>query len=463
MSDNNVLDTRPEQCFGWQGSTIVIAWLKCHIGGCTIRDLFSILHREWPSVSMGLQGGMPSFCDDFTVLDENTTDQIGVTRPRPRSATSRALHECLVFQSCGVLIDCERYRVDESVVHPWIHGNRAKSANHGQGAFYHKSQVDFCGKVYIKKRRLSGFEVVEHDRTDGHGAELSIRFEQIEARGRNNSSLPLAAMVRTRGPVVFDGTNIPLYRFHSFKRLLHNPWNQVTIRTLHDILVDGVDRSCGAWRLEGVAAPTLDGYPSPPSNAWDGDAKHDGRTVRWVFLESDAGITSAISRAKLRRAKWIKGPKKYTYLGVTTIPFWPRRKVEMALDDGDQHSRFNHDDGNNRETFGGGYRVVPNMYPTRKDGSIVLAYRLSRLQMLSLMGPVKKGKHVGKWGIEQIDVNRVTLRPVDKDGNPSDVPVGHPTFIQADGEPLLQLPATLEWHQDQIISEAQRTSLGLRN
>ena len=71
--------------------------------------------------------------------------------------------------------------------------------------------------------------------------------------------------------------------------------------------------------------------------------------------------------------------------------------------------------------------------------------------MLSLMGPVKKGKHVGKWGIEQIDVNRVTLRPVNQKGEPSDVPVGNPTFIQADGEPLLQLPATLEWHQNQII------------
>ena len=216
--------------------------------------------------------------------------------------------------------------------------------------------------------------------------------------------------------------------------------------------MNGVDRSCGAWRLEGVAAPTLDGYPSPPSNHWDGEPVHEGRTVRWVFLESDAGITSAISRAKLRRAKWIKGPKKYTYLGVTTIPFWPRRKVELTLDDGEPSI---HDltmmTVATGETFGGGYRVVPNMHPTRKDGSIVLAYRLSRLQMLSLMGPVKKGKHVGKWGIEQIDVKRVSLRPIDQDGNPSDVPVGHPTYIQADGEPLLQLPATLEWHHDQIV------------
>ena len=204
--------------------------------------------------------------------------------------------------------------------------------------------------------------------------------------------------------------------------------------------------------MEGVAAPTVEGYPSPPSNDWDGEAKQEGRTVRWVFLESDAGITSAISRAKLRRAKWIKGPKKYTYLGVTTIPLWPRRKVELTLDDADPIVQdLTMMTVTTGETFGGGYRVVPNMYPTRANGSIVLAYRLSRLQMLSLMGPVKKGKHVGKWGIEQIDVRRVSLRPIDEHGMPSDVPVGHPTFIQADGEPLLQLPATLEWHQDQIV------------
>ena len=30
-----------------------------------------------------------------------------------------------------------------------------------------------------------------------------------------------------------------------------------------------------------------------------------------------------------------RGRKKYTYLGVTTIPFWPRRKIELKLDDGE--------------------------------------------------------------------------------------------------------------------------------
>ena len=41
------------------------------------------------------------------------------------------------------------------------------------------------------------------------------------------------------------------------------------------------------------------------------------------------------------------------------------------------------------ETFGGGYQVCPGD-PVDKDGSFVFAPRLSRIAMLSLMGPVKK-------------------------------------------------------------------------
>ena len=83
----------------------------------------------------------------------------------------------------------------------------------------------------------------------------------------------------------------------------------------------------------GIPASAKGDYPSPKSNEWDGAPNQSGRVVRWVFLETDAGITSAISRAKLSRAKWIKGNKKYTYLGITTIPFWKRRKVWLKIDD----------------------------------------------------------------------------------------------------------------------------------
>ena len=319
-----------------------------------------------------------------------------------------------------------------------------------------------CGKAWpgIKKRLAEqGFDITEHiTERIGHGAELAHQLRvKIE---RSGDEVPLVVAVGGDGIVHevasgLRGSTIPLGQipFGSGNDCcITHGISRKNLNQAIDVLINGVDRSCGAWRLEGVAAPTVDGYPSPPSNHWDGEAKEEGRTVRWVFLESDAGITSAISRAKLRRAKWIKGPKKYTYLGVTTIPLWPRRKVELTLDDADPIVQdLTMMTVTTGETFGGGYRVVPNMYPTRADGSIVLAYRLSRLQMLSLMGPVKKGKHVGKWGIEQIDVRRVSLRPIDEHGMPSDVPVGHPTYIQADGEPLLQLPATLEWHQDQIV------------
>ena len=320
-----------------------------------------------------------------------------------------------------------------------------------------------CGKAWpdIKKRLIEkGFEVVEHmTESIGHGAELAHQIRtELEA---SKEESPLVVAVGGDGIVHevasgLRGSKIPLgqipYGSGNDCCITHGI-SRKNLNQAIDVLINGVDRSCGAWRLEAVAAPTEDGYPSPPSNHWDGEPENDGRTVRWVFLESDAGITSAISRAKLRRAKWIKGPKKYTYLGVTTIPFWPRRKVELTLDDGEPTVQdLTMMTVTTGETFGGGYRVVPDMYPTRTNGSIVLAYRLSRLQMLSLMGPVKKGKHVGKWGIEQMDVNRITLRPIDENGLPSDVPVGHSTFIQADGEPLLQLPASLEWHRNQIVS-----------
>ena len=319
-----------------------------------------------------------------------------------------------------------------------------------------------CGKAWpdIKKRLIEkGFAVVEHmTECIGHGAELAHRIRtELEA---SNEESPLVVAVGGDGIVHevasgLRGSKIPLgqipYGSGNDCCITHGI-SRKNLNQAIDVLLNGVDRSCGAWRLEAVAAPTEDGYPSPPSNHWDGEPENEGRTVRWVFLESDAGITSAISRAKLRRAKWIKGPKKYTYLGVTTIPFWPRRKVELTLDGGEPTVQdLTMMTVTTGETFGGGYRVVPGMYPTRTNGSIVLAYRLSRLQMLSLMGPVKKGKHVGKWGIEQMDVNRITLRPIDENGLPSDVPVGHSTFIQADGEPLLQLPASLEWHRNQIV------------
>ena len=192
------------------------------------------------------------------------------------------------------------------------------------------------------------------------------------------------------------------------KRLLHNPW----IPRLTSICT-GYSRGWCGPKLRCLAIGRCRrsnvGWIHHTSNHWDGEPfKKDERSSSSRMLDHLCNQSSEITSSKMDQ-----GPKS-TPISASP-PFWPRRKVELTLDDGEPSI---HDltmmTVTTGETFGGGYRVVPNMHPTRKDGSIVLAYRLSRLQMLSLMGPVKKGKHVGKWGIEQIDVNKVSLRPIDQ-------------------------------------------------
>ena len=305
-------------------------------------------------------------------------------------------------------------------------------------------------KEYITERVGHASELAYFIRSNweksGTGGEIEGKPPVVVAVGGDGVAHEVASGIR--GSELILG-QIPFGSGNDFCITNHIPRKNL-VKAI-EILSEGVDRVCGAWRLEGFPCDAESTYPSPSNNEWNGPVEEEGRVVRWVFLESDAGITSAISRAKLRRAKWLKGPKKYTYLGVTTIPRWPRRMVKMQIDDHEPWTghltMFCVTTG---ETFGGGYKVNPGMYPTREKGKIVFAPRLSRLSMLQLMGPVKKGKHVGKWGIYQQDAVQIKLWPIDANGNTAEKPVQPTTFIQADGEPLIQLPATLQWHTDQL-------------
>ena len=314
-----------------------------------------------------------------------------------------------------------------------------------------------CGKRWpsvVAKLESRGFEVTTYmTQRVGHASEIAwdLRSKNVEgpivAVGGDGTVHEVASALR--------GGDIPLgiLPFGSGNDYaITQGIPRKNIDEAIEVLVNGVDRRCAAWRLEGFPASNAGDYPSPKANEWDGSAHNEGRVVRWVFLESDAGITSAISRAKLFRAKWIKGNKKYTYLGITTIPFWKRRKVWLKLDDEEgrilDFSMFAATTG---ETFGGGYQVCPGVTPLDKEGSIVYAPRLSRLAMLSLMGPMKKGKHIGKWGITQQKANRIEIKPVDRAGNVCDEPLPLATWVQADGEPIIVSPATLEWHTEQLL------------
>jgi diacylglycerol kinase family enzyme len=314
-----------------------------------------------------------------------------------------------------------------------------------------------CGKRWPKtviKLESKGFEVKSYI-TDsvGHAGEIAwkLRNDNVEgiivAVGGDGTVHEVASALR--------GGEIPMgiLPFGSGNDYaITQGISRKNIDAAIDVLVNGVDRKCAAWRLEGFPATSAGDYPAPKSNEWDGASKNEGRVVRWVFLESDAGITSAISRAKLYRAKWIKGSKKYTYLGITTIPFWKRRKVWLKLDDEEgQILDFSMFAATTGETFGGGYQVCPGVSPVDENGTIVYAPRLSRIAMLSLMGPMKKGKHIGKWGITQQKANRIEIKPVDKNGKVCEKPLPLSTWVQADGEPVIVSPATLEWHTEQLL------------
>ena len=47
--------------------------------------------------------------------------------------------------------------------------------------------------------------------------------------------------------------------------------------------------------------------------------------------------------------------------------------------------------------------------------------------------------------------NRIEIKPVNSDGTVSEKPTPLSTWVQADGEPIILSPATLEWHTQQLL------------
>ena len=103
------------------------------------------------------------------------------------------------------------------------------------------------------------------------------------------------------------------------------------------------------------------------------------------------------------------------------------------------------------------------MHPFRDSASIVLGFGLSKGQMLRVMGPLEKGKHVGRW-------NKITMEPcrtfeikaLDKHGDPTD---GHghdpPLFISLDGEISMTTPVKFEFKKNQLLVRGGPTAPNL--
>lgn len=256
------------------------------------------------------------------------------------------------------------------------------------------------------------------------------------ASGLRGSNIPLA--------IIPAGTGNDVARVHGYSL---DDLDKIT-----DIIMNGVDRNVGAIRIEAEPMPEEVNYPAPtPDTKWNGEATQKNRIVRWVFHESDSGITSLVSRAKLTRGKWIKGNLKYTYLGITEILKWKKRNAWVKIDDQEPVIiNFSLFVFTLSEFFGGGYWVAPGASPIVDHAYLCKAWNLNKLRMLLLMGPLRKGKHVGKWGITLDKCRKLEIKSVNQDNEPVDIAHDPPLPINVDGEPCLQTPASLEFYPKQL-------------
>ena len=254
--------------------------------------------------------------------------------------------------------------------------------------------------------------------------------------GLRGSNIPLA--------VIPAGTGNDVARVHGY--ILDDLDDTI------DIIINGVDRNIGALRIEAEPMPKEENYPSPTADSkWNGTAKENNRIVRWIFHETDSGITSLVSRAKLKRGKWIKGNLKYTYLGITEILKWRKRNAWVKIDnDNPVIINFSLFVFTLSEYFGGGYWVAPGASPIKDHAYLCKAWNLTRLQMLLLMGPLRKGKHVGKWGITLDKCRTLEIKSVNQNNEPVDIAHDPSLPINVDGEPCLQTPARIEFHPKQL-------------
>ena len=309
--------------------------------------------------------------------------------------------------------------------------------------------------------KAAGFEIDLH-RTEysGHATEIAHELSNGDyqlvvevggdgtvhevASGLRGSKMTLGILPIGSGNDYARAHGIPIPRGNKF------PDMQEAV----DILVNGTDRRVGAVRVEGLPAIGHDTIPDPAPHSVDGPPEIDGNLVRWSFLEVDSGVTSAVNRMKNEgKFKWIRGQLKYTFLGIRAILGWKNQQGCIKVDD--EPGRIIEFSGlfclSQCQTFDGGFKVTPGASPIQNHASLILAFGLSKIQMLAIMGPLEKGTHVGKWGkISMQPSKSLEVRAVDKDGKPSNESHNPTMFVNVDGEAVLTTLVTMKYHEDQI-------------
>jgi diacylglycerol kinase family enzyme len=307
----------------------------------------------------------------------------------------------------------------------------------------------------------AGFEVDLHNtQYPGHATEIahslsSGDYDLVVAVGGDGTVHEVASGLRgssTTLGILPIGTGNDYARAHGIPTPKGNKFPEM--QGAVDILVSGVDRRVGAFRVEGPPAKGHKSIPDPEHHLVDGEPEVSGNMVRWSFLEIDSGVTSAVNRMKNEgKFKWIRGQLKYQLLGIRAILGWRNQPGWIKIDD-EPGQKFTFSGlfcMSQCQTFGGGFKVTPGAYPTQGNGSLLMAFGLSKLQMLLVMGPLEKGTHVGKWGkISMRNATRLEVRAVGEDGEPTNDSHNPTMFVNVDGEAVLTTPISMAYHEDQL-------------
>lgn len=296
----------------------------------------------------------------------------------------------------------------------------------------------------------AGFEI-DLRRTEGPGHAMDIAQSLIEedhdlivAIGGDGTVHEVASGLRSSKKVLGIlpiGSGNDYARAHGIPTPKGNKFKDM--QGAIDILSNGKDRRVGSVRVEGPPAPEHPTKAAPEHFSCNGQPDVQGNLVRWSFLECDAGVTSVVNRLKDEgQFKWIRGQAKYTALAIKAVIFWQKQRGKYSIDGGeaidvDLSGLFCM---SQCQTFGGGYRVAPGARPTQGYGSLVMAWGLSKIRMLMLMGPLEKGKHIGKWGVTMESAKRYDL----------EVSEGEPLFVNVDGEAVITTPVSMQYHDDQL-------------
>lgn len=154
-----------------------------------------------------------------------------------------------------------------------------------------------------------------------------------------------------------------------------------------------------------------------------------GRTFVGI---ASCGFDSEANRIA-NQARLIKGNLVYTYGALRALAGWRRATFTVTLDDAQPQTMVGYTvAAANSKSYGGGMLMAPDASLDDGKFDVVMIGHVSKSQVLRLLPGVFKGKHVQH---PAVTVARAQLIKIAAD---------RPFTLYADGDPIAELPATLQ-------------------